>query len=86
MKHVPVAAFKDRVSQYIAEAEAGDEIIITKHGKPSARLVSAVDDEERKVRARAALDALLGHRKRMLRAGRTASAEEVKSWISEGRQ
>jgi prevent-host-death family protein len=85
MKHVPVAAFKDRVSEYITEAATGEEIIITRHGNPAARLISAVDDDERKLRARAALDALLNHRERMLKEGRTATADEVKSWINEGR-
>jgi prevent-host-death family protein len=45
MKQVPVAAFKDRVSQYIAEAEAGDEIMITRHGKPTVRLVAVEADK-----------------------------------------
>jgi prevent-host-death family protein len=85
MKHVPVAAFKDRVSEYIAEAATGEEIIITRHGKPAARLISAEDDDERKSRTRAALDALQNHRERMLKEGRTATADEIKSWINEGR-
>jgi prevent-host-death family protein len=45
MKQVPVAAFKDRVSEYVAEAAAGEEIIITKHGKEAARLVPPRQDK-----------------------------------------
>ncbi|HMT44182.1 MAG TPA: type II toxin-antitoxin system Phd/YefM family antitoxin [Chakrabartia sp.] len=39
MKLVPVATFKDRVSEFVSEAQAGEEIIITRHGKEAARLV-----------------------------------------------
>ena len=39
MRFVAVAAFKDRVSEFIAEAQAGEEIVITRHGKEAARLL-----------------------------------------------
>ena len=45
MKHVPVATFKDRVSEFVAEAQAGEEIVITKHGKEAARLVPPQHDK-----------------------------------------
>ena len=38
MKRVPIAEFKAHCSQYIEEA-ASEDIVITKHGKPVARLV-----------------------------------------------
>lgn len=47
MKHVPVAIFKDRVSQYIAEVEAGNEILITRHGKPAVKLIAAESDRQK---------------------------------------
>ena len=85
MRHVPLAAFKDRASEYIAAAEQGDEIIITRHGRPAAKLTTAVDHEERKRRAREALDRLMRHRDRMRAEGRTATIEEVIAWKNEGR-
>ena len=45
MKQVPVTSFKDRVSEFVAEAQAGEEIIITRHGKEAARLVPPVVDK-----------------------------------------
>ena len=39
MKRVPIAEFKARFSQYVEEASQED-IVITKHGRPVARLVA----------------------------------------------
>jgi prevent-host-death family protein len=44
MRVVPIAEFKDRVSEYVNAAGAGDEIMITRHGKPMAKLVTANED------------------------------------------
>ena len=41
MKNVPVSVLKRDSASVIAEAEAGAEIIITRHNKPVARLTSA---------------------------------------------
>lgn len=85
MRHVPLAAFKDKASEYIAAAEKGEEIIITRHGKPAAKLVTAVDRGARKARARAAWERLMLHRDKMLAEGRTATIEEMIAWKNEGR-
>jgi len=85
MRHVPLAAFKDRASEYISAAERGEEIIITRHGKPAARLTTAVDREDRQRRAREALARLMEHRERMRAEGRTATIEELIAWKNEGR-
>ena len=84
MKHVPVAAFKDKVSQYISEATAGEEIVITKHGKEAARLVPPAKDRHAlKAEAVARLYAI-GQRV-LARQGPT-TAEEISSWINEDRK
>lgn len=85
MRHVPLAAFKDKASEYIAAAEKGEEIIITRHGKPAAKLTTAIDREERQRRAREALNRLMKHRERMRAEGRTATIEEIIAWKNEGR-
>lgn len=41
MKNVPIYVLKQDLASMIAEAEAGTEIIITRHNKPVARLTSA---------------------------------------------
>lgn len=84
MRHVPVAVFKDKASHYIAAAEDGEEIIITRHGKDAVKLVSMRSEAQRRERAREALDTLLHHREKMRAEGRTATAEELIAWKNEG--
>ena len=86
MKHVPVAAFKDRVSEYVAEAERGEEVIITRHGKPAARLIAALGDEDRKAVAKEAFARLRELRESFRAAGVTATTDEIISWKNEGRR
>jgi prevent-host-death family protein len=37
--HVAVRELKDRLSELLRRAEAGEEIVVTSHGRPVARLV-----------------------------------------------
>ena len=46
MKRVPIAEFKARFSQYVEEASQED-IVITKHGRPVARLVAESEQPKR---------------------------------------
>lgn len=39
MKKVQVNEVREKLAKYLAEAEKGEEIIITKHSKPVARLM-----------------------------------------------
>jgi prevent-host-death family protein len=41
MRHVPIAQFKDKMSEIMAAAEAGEDIIITRHGRNYMKLVPA---------------------------------------------
>lgn len=36
---VSVRELKDRLSQYLRAAQAGEEVVVTSHGKPVARLL-----------------------------------------------
>ena len=40
MRHVSLAVAKDKFSEYAAAAAAGEEIVITRHGRPYAKLVA----------------------------------------------
>lgn len=40
MKRVQVNEVREKLAKYLAEAEHGEEIIITRHSKPVARLVA----------------------------------------------
>ena len=61
MRKVPLAVAKDKLSEYAAAAAGGEEIIITRHGRPYAKLV-AIDEVTQRQRQRdsliASLDAL----------------------------
>lgn len=41
MTTVGVAQLKARLSEYLARVRAGDEIVVTDHGRPVARIVPA---------------------------------------------
>ena len=83
MKHVPVAAFKDKVSEYVAAAEAGEEIAITRHGKVAARLSPPLIDKVALRRDAVARSRVLG--KQILETYGPTSVEEIQAWIEEDR-
>ena len=86
MRHIAIAQFKDRVSEMIAAAEAGEEIVITRHGKAAVKLVPAEESlEARQARAREALGRMAEHRQRMRAEGRAVSVDEWIAWKNEGR-
>lgn len=70
---------KTHLSALVDRAAAGEEITITRHGKPVARLVPAAV-EPGSERARAAFEALLAARK-----GVTLGGLDVRDLIDEGR-
>jgi prevent-host-death family protein len=37
--HAPIALLKARLSEYLESVKAGEEIVVTEHGRPIARLV-----------------------------------------------
>lgn len=43
MREVSLATAKDKFSEYAAAAASGEEIVITRHGRPYAKLV-AIDE------------------------------------------
>jgi prevent-host-death family protein len=86
MRHVPIAEFKDRLSELVAAANRGEEILITRHGKVTARLLPPEQNsEERRQRARRALERMARARDRMRAEGRTVSVDEWIAWKNEGR-
>lgn len=87
MKHVPIAEFKDRLSEYVAAAEAGEEFTITRHGRTVARLVAPEEPHEAIVARRREAMAGLAKIRAELRAKGVppTSREEIRAWINEGR-
>lgn len=83
MRRVAIAEFKDHASEYVASAERGEEIVITRHGKEAARLVPPQRDDK------ADLDEIFAKAARLredIRAysGPVTSAE-IRQWIEEDR-
>lgn len=86
-RHVPISEFKDHASELVAAAENGEEIVITRHGKPAARLLAVpVFGEDRRRRAEAALARMAERREQMRADGRTVTMEEIIAWKNEGRR
>tara|TARA_R110002020_G_scaffold25240_7_gene82302 strand:+ start:3861 stop:4109 length:249 start_codon:yes stop_codon:yes gene_type:complete len=81
MDEVGILEARNTLSALIERVERGEEVTITRHGKPVAKLVSTETDDERKARARAAIE--------WIRANRTGNALEgasIREMIEEGRR
>jgi prevent-host-death family protein len=85
-RHVPISEFKDHASELVAAAERGEEIVITRHGKPSAVLKAVSSDDDAQARVHAAMTRILARREAMRAAGMTASIEELIAWKNEGQR
>ena len=80
MKHIQASAAKAHLAELLDEVQRGQTVVITRHGKPIARLVpdDAVRQEEIR-RARAEIEAIRRKAPRI-------STEEILSWRDEGRR
>ncbi len=80
MKLVQASIAKARLAELLDEVENGETVIITRHGKAVARLVSENDQRQREIqRARADIEAMRVTAPRV-------SAEEILAWRDEGRK
>jgi prevent-host-death family protein len=87
MKSVTALEAKTRFGQLLERVALGEEIIITKHDKPVARLVPEGSRNLESVRAAVAgLLELRGKISEHNQGKSTLTAAEVKSWIREGRR
>jgi prevent-host-death family protein len=84
MKHVGMFEAKTNLSSLVEEVEKGGEVVITRHGKPAAKLVRAENPfmPEKIAERRKAMAEL---REIANRLKINASQDEIKSWIEEGR-
>jgi prevent-host-death family protein len=78
MKNVGVYDAKTHLTKLLEEVEAGETVVITRHGKPVAKLVpvSRVPEDIKET-----IDAILESRK-----GRTLGGISAKDLINEGRK
>lgn len=82
-----VGAFeaKNKLSELLDEVERGGEIVITRHGKPVARLVASDRKSEDEAR-REAIENLRALRESLRARGVTFSVEEILALRDEGRR
>jgi prevent-host-death family protein len=84
MKHIGIFDAKTHLSSLVDEVEKGGEVVITRHGKPVARLVRAQSEftpEQIEKRRQAIRDIRTIASELKIK----ATHEEIKSWINEGR-
>ena len=62
MKTIQASEAKAKFLSLLDEVERGETIVVTRHGKPIARIEPEQND--RKARMKAALDAIIDHRKK----------------------
>jgi prevent-host-death family protein len=80
MKQIDAAAAESRFSVLLEEVEGGDTVVITRAGKPIARLVP--DQEVTREEALRAMAEIEEMRKRAPR----VTVEEILAWRDEGRK
>ena len=84
MRHIPIATVKDNLAEYAAAAARGDEIIVTRHGKPYMKLAPLSSDSLSRQREAVAELSALGDRIRG--EGRGVPLEQIVAWVDEDRR
>jgi len=46
MRHVKVTELRSHLPEYLGQVQAGEELVVTSHGKPIARILPSVDRRE----------------------------------------
>ena len=80
MKQIQASDAKARLAELLDEVERGETLVITRHGKPIARIVP--DEEARKERVDRAIERI----KERQKTGPRATIEEIIQWKNEGRR
>jgi len=80
MREVQASEAKARLAELLDQVERGETIVITRHGKPIARLVPDPDQRQREV------DQAIADIKEMRKHVGRATVEEILAWRDEGRR
>ena len=84
VRNVKLSEAKDRLSELVSAVEAGEEVTITKHGRPVARLVAI--EEDRMAKQQQAVRQLYALGQEILRTSGPTTAAEISQWINEDRR
>jgi prevent-host-death family protein len=80
MKHVQASAAKANLAELLDEVERGETIVITRHGKPIARITPENARRQDEIK-----EAIAGIKELRKKVGR-ATVEEILAWRDEGRR
>jgi prevent-host-death family protein len=83
MERVSIAELKDRVSEFVARVERGEELMITRHGKEAARLVPPKRLDPGRLQE--LVRQTVSNREAVRAATGALSAGEVRRWMEEDR-
>jgi prevent-host-death family protein len=87
METVGLFEAKTHLSELIARAERGEEVIITRHNKPVAKLVPISEVSPELYRRRlAAAEAMQAVGREIAKRGGPVTIEEIIAWRDEGRR
>lgn len=87
METVGLFEAKTHLSELIARAERGEEVIITRHNKPVAKLVPIGEVSPELYRRRlAAAEAMQAVGREIAKRGGPLTIEEILAWRDEGRR
>ncbi len=81
MKTVGAFEAKNTLGSLLDLVERGEEVVITRHGKPAARLVAPDSGADRRERAKEAIERI-----RRRREGVTLGGISIRELINEGRK
>ena len=81
-----VTAFdaKNRLGRLLDRVQSGEELVITRHGRPIAWLVPF--EKKNGDRIKAALEVFRNVRESLKASGEAITREEIQAWRSEGRR
>jgi prevent-host-death family protein len=82
--HITAFDAKNRLGQMLDRVKAGEELVITRHGEPVAMLVPIAKKNGAQVAATLARFKQL--RDSLKAKGVTATRDEIREWINEGRR
>jgi prevent-host-death family protein len=85
MRSVPIAQFKDNLSEFVAAAEAGEDVVVTRHGKPAVRLIAARSPDLAEQR-RLILKDMMAREAGNRGSRKPVTADEIIAWRNEGRR
>ena len=80
MKQIQASEAKAKLAELLDDVEGGEIVVITRHGKPIARLVP--EDKARRDEARRAIEEIKAAQKNAPR----ATIKEIIAWKNEGRR